>query len=146
MTKRGSIVSDNQKVSRVIEHYVLKVISEGGYINPNLVFVCNQTKPSDKGILSLAGVEDGTLALHIPPSVNIEIGNGKDISEYKRSEWYKVYVELGYDKRDKPCFFSERCWEGVISPLADMANDRRDAGRWAGSGGGVWLYGSEVRY
>lgn len=140
------IVSDNEKVTEIIQYYVLRVNSEGGYINPNLVFNCNQAKPTRKGMLSLSGVKDHSLALHVPPSINIEIGNGRNLSEYKNSMWYQVYKELEYKKIDEMDFLLSRCFETVISPLADMVNNRRSAGKWAGTTNGVWLYGSEVKY
>lgn len=138
-----TVVSSNTVVTEVISAYIERTRVAGGFIHPDLRFIC---EPSPKGVLSLAGVTGPEFCLHVPLELCFQINKNTTEKDFEYFEWAKVWKALGYDINHKRFLF-HRHFEGLIAPLADMVNDCGKGGpSWSAGGDGVKLYGSEVRY
>ena len=130
------IESDNEDARYILQHYISRNIQLGGYVNPKLVFHCNQDDP--RGALSLSGVGDDELSLVVVEQLLVPV----DEPSLYRELHEKV---LGRTLDDN--FLNN--WTFKVShftPLIEMANHDKNSRMCRGILGDRYLFGSTCRY
>jgi len=130
------IESDSEDARYILQHYINRNISLGGYVNPKLVFHCNQDDP--RGALSLSGVRDDELALVVLEAAMVPV----DTPSLYRELHEKVLGRTIDDKYLALYTFGS----GLFTPLIEMANHSKEGGICVGRMGDRYLIGSTHRY
>jgi len=130
------IDSDNETFTEIVQYYIDEVLSEGGFVHPDLIFNCRDNE------CWLSGV-DTDESLVIPISLWINYKNRK------ASKWWELYEKLGkitkYGKGEN-WFVGTRLINGFFIPLMDLANHSSDGGKVQQDGDQMILTGSTLCY